>query len=55
MLQRSTVFASLLASALLVYGYVKQIGQDQLRSLQQQGRFSLPAVIARLTGRFPSE
>ena len=45
-------FAVMLGSALLVYKYMRQIGQDQLRSLQQQGPFSLAAVLARLSGRF---
>lgn len=47
-------FAAMLASALLAYGYVKKIGQDQLRTLQRQGRFSLAAVLARISGRFPN-
>ena len=43
-------FAVMLASALYVYGAMKQIGQDQLRALQQ-GRFSLASVLARLSGQ----
>ena len=45
-------FATMLFSALLIYRYLKRMGQDQLRSLQRSGRFSLPAFLARLSGRF---
>ena len=45
-------FAAMLFSALLIYRYLKRIGKDQLRSLQRSGRFSLPAFLARLSGRF---
>jgi hypothetical protein len=48
-------FAVMLVSALLVYGYFKRIGQDQLRSIQRGGGFSLPALLLRLTKRFPSK
>jgi hypothetical protein len=44
--------ATMLFSALLIYRYLKRMGQDQLRSLQRSGRFSLPAFLARLSGRF---
>jgi hypothetical protein len=47
-------FAGMLAAALLIYGWVKQIGADQLRTIQESGRFSLPAMLARLSGRFPN-
>jgi hypothetical protein len=47
-------FAVMLTTALLIYGWVKQIGADQFRALQQSGRFSLAAMLARLSGRFPS-
>jgi Flp pilus assembly protein TadB len=45
-------FAVMLLSALLVYRYLKQLGKDQVRAIQQAGRFSLPALLARLSGRF---
>jgi hypothetical protein len=47
-------FATMLFSALLIYRYGKRMGQDQLRSMQRNGsgRFSLPAFLARLSGRF---
>lgn len=48
-------FAVMLVSALLVYGAMKKIGQDQLRTLQQQGGFSLAAILARLAGRSDPE
>lgn len=46
-------FAVMLISALVIYGSVKKIGAEQLRSIQEQGRFSLPALLARISGRFP--
>jgi len=45
-------FGVMLLSALLVYRYLKQLGKDQLRALQESGRFSVAAILARLTGRF---
>ncbi len=48
-------FAVMLASALLIYGYVKQIGQDQLRSIQRSGNFTLPSLLLRITKRFPNK
>ena len=43
----------LLASALLIYRYLKQLTLDQMRAMQQQsGRFSLTGLLARLAGRF---
>jgi hypothetical protein len=45
-------FGVMLVSALLVYRYLKQLGKDQLRALQESGRFSVAAILARLSGRF---
>jgi hypothetical protein len=45
-------FALMLTSALLTYRYLKQMGQDQLRTLSREGRLSLPALLARWSGRF---
>lgn len=45
-------FAVMLLSALLVYRYLKQLGKDQVRAIQQSGRFSLAGFLARLSGRF---
>lgn len=48
-------FALMLASALLVFRYLRQMGRDQLRALQQGDRFSFASFLARLTGRFRDE
>lgn len=45
-------FGVMLSSALLIYRYLKQLTKDQLRAMQQSGRFSLTAWLARLSGRF---
>src|SRR5919206_1427221 len=46
-------FATMLLSTLLIYRYLKQMGREQVRALQQHGgRFSLAAFLARMTGRF---
>jgi hypothetical protein len=46
-------FGVMLASSLLVYRYLKQLGRDQVRAMQQQsGRFSVAGLLARLAGRF---
>ncbi len=45
-------FGVMLVSALLVYRYLKQLGRDQVRAIQQSGRFSLAGLLARLSGRF---
>ncbi len=45
-------FGVMLVSALLVYRYLKQLGKDQVRAIQQSGRFSLAGFLARLSGRF---
>jgi hypothetical protein len=44
-------FALMLLSTLLVYRYLKQMGRDQVRALNQAGRFSFAAFLARLSGR----
>ncbi len=44
-------FGVMLLSALLIYRYLKQLGKDQVRAMQQSGRFSIAALLARLTGR----
>lgn len=44
-------FGLMLLSALLIYRYLKQLGKDQVRAMQQSGRFSIAALLARLTGR----
>ncbi|HJU58097.1 MAG TPA: DUF3040 domain-containing protein [Actinomycetota bacterium] len=46
-------FGVMLASSLLIYRYLKQLGRDQVRAMQQQsGRFSITGLLARLAGRF---
>jgi hypothetical protein len=42
----------MLASALLIYRYLKQLTIDQVRAIQQSGRFSIAAILARMSGRF---
>ena len=45
-------FAVMLASTLLIYHYLKQMGKDQLRQLERGGRLSPVAALARWTERF---
>ena len=45
-------FAVMLLSTFLIYRYLKQMGRDQVRALQQGGRLSLAAILARMSGRF---
>lgn len=44
-------FVVMLLSALIVYQYLKRMGRDQRRALQERG-WSLPSILARLSGRF---
>src|SRR4030095_10085954 len=49
----ATGFGVMLAGAVLIYRYLKQLTLDQMRAMQQQsGRFSLTGLLARLAGRF---
>ena len=47
-------FCVMLASSLFFYRYLKQLGRDQFRTIQQQqdGRFSIAGLLARLATRF---
>ncbi len=45
-------FAIMLGSSLLIYRYLKQLTLDQMRAMQQSGRFSVTGLLARLAGRF---
>jgi hypothetical protein len=45
-------FGVMLASSLMIYRYLKQLTIDQLRAMQQSGRFSIAGILARMTGRF---
>jgi len=48
-------FGVMLASSLVIYRYLKQLGRDQVRAMQQQsGRFSVMGLLARLAGKFRS-
>jgi hypothetical protein len=49
----ATGFGVMLASSLVIYRYLKQLGRDQVRAMQQQsGRFSVTGLLARIAGRF---
>jgi hypothetical protein len=41
-------FVVMVLSALLIYRYLKQLGRDQLRAMQQGGRLSVPGFLARI-------
>jgi hypothetical protein len=45
-------FVVMVASSLLIYRYLKQLGRDQIRAMQRTGRFGIAGFLARLTGRF---
>jgi len=46
-------FGVMLAAALIIYRYLKQLGRDQVRAMQQQsGRFSVTGLLARLASKF---
>lgn len=46
-------FGVMLASSLLVYRYLKQLGRDQIRAMQEEsGRFSIAGLLARIAVRF---
>ena len=45
-------FGVMLASLLVVYRYLKQMGQSQLRSMQRGGKLSLTSYLAKLAERF---
>jgi hypothetical protein len=45
-------FGVMLGSSLMIYRYLKQLGKDQVRAIQQSGRFSIAGILARLAGRF---
>ena len=42
-------FGVMLVSSLLIYRYLKQLGRDQIRAMQQEsGRFSIAGLLARI-------
>ena len=46
-------FIVMLASSLMIYRYLKQLGRDQVRVVQvNSGRFSIAGFLARIAGRF---
>ncbi|MBI3648901.1 MAG: DUF3040 domain-containing protein [Actinobacteria bacterium] len=45
-------FGLMVASTLAITRYLRQLGRDQVRALQEQGRFSLAGVLGRLATRF---
>jgi len=45
-------FGMMVASALAITRYLRQLGRDQIRALQDQGRFSLAGILGRIAGRF---
>jgi DUF3040 family protein len=45
-------FVIMVLSALLIYRHLSQLGRDQVRAMQQQGRLSLTGFLGRLAARF---
>lgn len=45
-------FVIMVLSLLLFFRYVKRLGKDQVRALQESERFSVAGVLARFTERF---
>jgi Flp pilus assembly protein TadB len=45
-------FVVMVLSALLIYRYLGQLGRDQIRVMQQDGRMSFTGIVGRLAGRF---
>lgn len=45
-------FVLMVLSALAIYRYLGQLGRDQIRAMQQDGRMSFTGILGRLAGRF---
>ena len=45
-------FGVMVAAALAITHYLRQLGRDQIRALQESGRFSLAGFLGRLASRF---
>jgi DUF3040 family protein len=45
-------FVIMVLSALLIYRYLGQLGRDQIRAMQSQGRLTLPGLLGRIAARF---
>ncbi len=45
-------FVVMVLSALLIYRYIGQLGRDQIRAMQSEGRMSITGVLGRMAARF---
>jgi Flp pilus assembly protein TadB len=45
-------FVMMVLSALLIYRYLGQLGRDQVRAMQQEGRLSMTGLLGRIAARF---
>ena len=45
-------FVLMVLSAAMIYRYLGQLGRDQIRAMQQEGRFSMTGLIGRIAARF---
>jgi hypothetical protein len=45
-------FVVMVLSALLIYRYLGQLGRDQIRAMQSEGRLSITGFLGRMAGRF---
>ena len=45
-------FVAMVLSALSIYRYLGQLGRDQIRAMQQDGRLSYTGILGRLAARF---
>ena len=45
-------FVLMILSALAIYRYLGQLGRDQIRAMQQDGRMSFNGMLGRLAARF---
>jgi Flp pilus assembly protein TadB len=45
-------FVAMVLSAAMIYRYLGQLGRDQVRAMQQEGRFSVTGLIGRIAARF---
>jgi hypothetical protein len=45
-------FVVMVLSALLIYRYLGQLGRDQIREMQKDGRMSFTGIMGRLAARF---
>jgi Protein of unknown function (DUF3040). len=48
----ATGFVLMVLSAAMIYRYLGQLGRDQIRAMQQEGRFSMTGLIGRIAARF---